>query len=742
MDASSEPAKAPSFPLPDREQIEPFLHGLKMAIAGVLAVFAALVLRLENPGWAIITAMMLMNAAYFGAIAEKSLFRFVGTVAGGMAGYLLTAAFQQNPWIYLPLLGAAMAVSIAMFGQSRYPYAFFLFGLTLLVVSTSGQADPDHSWKWMLTRTQEVCVGILAVMIVESVFFPRYARGEFRRLVRVAFCDLAATFARCAAALFGEPDEEAGDLAAAFPTRMTRLHNLLHFGARESVHFRMRLAPAMEILDAIARIAASLRTMRTSLPGTSLYRDGLVGPTEKVHTAIARCLDMLGSAPGDAPAIEAAVARMDAADQALLGAISGLRREQDLAMVPETEWLAMDSHLLALEEIRLQTRAAWQHLQSFESALVAPRHPGEESPVPPWPSKAWVLAGIKTGITAVCALLLTDWLQPPGAPMLVLGAILFVALNGSSPTGRGDMAAVPFILWGTVAAAAISVALLAATPVLSSYAAMNILIFAWLFLWGWLTSKTQGLTPLAQVGYLTIGGIAALNAQQPVPFPAIVAYFIGLAGALVVAGIFSRLLWPTLPQREVCDRLVEFLGHTDALLGAGRNHLPVWQRARLSTIPIEIPPRLSILQPPVATPDQIRQITDYLAALRLVAADLTLATPRPSEAFPQPFHAEATQRIEAAVAALHNALLFHQGALRRGRTPRTDVAPLELEIEQWTLFLGRVRSWMIEQQLPIGEGVRILGRAARYRSAALAMVNASAVATTLEMEPFLHDSKL
>jgi len=63
-----------------------FRYGVKFGLAGMLAVFLALLLRLEEPTWALFTIFVLMIAQYVGAIAEKSLFRIIGTVAGAVIG--------------------------------------------------------------------------------------------------------------------------------------------------------------------------------------------------------------------------------------------------------------------------------------------------------------------------------------------------------------------------------------------------------------------------------------------------------------------------------------------------------------------------------------------------------------------------------------------------------------------------------------------------------------------------------
>jgi hypothetical protein len=138
--------------------------GLQMAISVVVVLFLALVIRLEYPTWAVFTVLMLCMANYVGAVQEKAVLRIIGTIIGGALGFLATGALQQSPMLYLPLTFIVVAFSVSMFGQSRAPYAFFLAGMTYVVIASNSQIDPAMASHYALLRIEEVGLGVVPDM--------------------------------------------------------------------------------------------------------------------------------------------------------------------------------------------------------------------------------------------------------------------------------------------------------------------------------------------------------------------------------------------------------------------------------------------------------------------------------------------------------------------------------------------------------------------------------------------------
>ena len=131
-----------------------------------------------------------MLAQFVGAVAEKSVMRVIGTIAGGVIGYLLTAGLEQQPVLYLLLVGSVVGFGTAMFGYTNYPYAFLLCALTTMVVASNGMNNPAFSWQPALWRIVEVCVGVIVAVLVSSLLWPRYARKEFMEKMQLALEEL------------------------------------------------------------------------------------------------------------------------------------------------------------------------------------------------------------------------------------------------------------------------------------------------------------------------------------------------------------------------------------------------------------------------------------------------------------------------------------------------------------------------------------------------------------------------
>lgn len=715
-----------------------FRYGLKFGLAGVLAIFIALVLRLQNPTWALFTVFVLMIAQYVGAIGEKSFFRVVGTAIGGLIGYVLTASLEQQPIVFLLCVGSVVGFCTAMFGQSRYPYAFFLCGLTTVVVASNGLSDPDNSWTFMLWRVEEVVVGVIATLLVQSIFWPRYARLEFTISARAAFADLRDCLIASGEVFLKGERNTAAQRAEEFPARISGLRGLLDFGARESQFFRRRLGTYFEITICLSRIASAIVTIGEELPKASIYRDVLGDAIEKLHGELERALDNLSqqlSSPSTRAKHREAI---NEAFKEVEEKFSHLRSDSRYYQISSDEAMVLGTHVLALDDIRKEILHAHDLLDSLpeDPTDVSQKIDDFVSPIPP---PFWIRTGIKSAIAVMVALYLDDWLQPPGSTMFILGAWVFTSMNAASPGGQGDRRTFHYLVYNTCALILIALLLLLISPMLSSYAVMNIILFTWLFVWGYLSFKVRGVTIPMQMGMLLAVGILGLNGQEPVHFQAIAGLFFGIAFAQALASIIQRVLWPSLPQWELRSRFVEYLRLCQRIVKDGPGSLALWERARLALIPGEATVRIGILHPPICPEGEQGYLLDYLHSLQRVGNQLFVTIGRLVSALPEEHAARGREHAARIEALLAQYLAAHEISMQKTTPLQLDDQPLAQLIAEVREWIGDVRRWMRENNHPVLESARILGLVGRYERASEDLLLAGERAQRLRMPLYMGD---
>jgi uncharacterized membrane protein YccC len=164
-------------------------HGIKVGLAGLLALFCAQILRLQSDNWVVLTVQVLMTQQFVGAFAFRAITRVTGTIAGALVGIWLVGDYTSTPAIFLSVFFFVTAFAGYKYGQvgaRQVPYTYFLLGLTTLTVATNGVTDPARAWQIGLDRTEEILLGAISSLLVTSLLWPRYAREEFFEAGRAA----------------------------------------------------------------------------------------------------------------------------------------------------------------------------------------------------------------------------------------------------------------------------------------------------------------------------------------------------------------------------------------------------------------------------------------------------------------------------------------------------------------------------------------------------------------------------
>ena len=709
--------------------------GLQLAVAGTAAFFFAQVLRLQYPAWSVFTVIMLLLARYVGAVEEKSFLRLVGTILGAVLGYLATGAWQQSPVLYLGTAFAVVTVSIAFFGQSRAPYAFFLTGVTFVVIASASMDDPQDSWSYALARVEEVLLGIVVSMVVQTTIFPAYANRDFRRVIATALGELAEA-TPLAASHFGGGLSGLAEALRDFPTLSTELRTLLRFGARESRSFRREIGRHSRTVDLLVRAASLLRSVAPLRAAPEPYLGRLSADVGRAGRLMADGWEQLRE---EGRLDAGTVAELDDVARRIGASIIALRADPEVQKLAAAEMVDVSGLLLALRELRqtmLDLDALWRPEEH--------REPRAEirALAPPWPDAFWLRHGVRAGLATVTALVIENWLSPPGGPFMVLCAFNFTALNALSPEGSGDRGAFDYVVLYTVVMAAVALALMAGTPLMASYAVFNIFVAVWLFLFGYWAHGRNGVTVPLQVSFLVLVSIIGLDAQELVPFQKIAGTFFGLVNGFLIASVYQRLLWPVLPQRQLQRGLAAYLRTVAACIPGGVAGLPLWQRTKLALAPSQGRIYLRAMAGPTCPADERQRLENYLLTLQQLVGEILLSVGRLLPNCPAQLAEELSPRVTAGRATIQSALRELADAFAAARPPADRSADIKASLAAWDDTIALIRQRLLDDHADAATGVEIIGIASRYRTSLLLLQSAFAQARELHLADYLGDVAL
>jgi len=141
-----------------RGLIGAFQLSLRAAIAAGIAAVVAVLLHLQHPVFALISAVLVTEYSPSQTQA-LAVMRFAGVAIGSVLGAILAAFVPQGPW--LPMLGVfvGMFLSYAL----RLRGAAKLAGYMCAIVVVNTGVDP---WEHAIHRTMETVLGITAALLV------------------------------------------------------------------------------------------------------------------------------------------------------------------------------------------------------------------------------------------------------------------------------------------------------------------------------------------------------------------------------------------------------------------------------------------------------------------------------------------------------------------------------------------------------------------------------------------------
>ncbi|WP_246562019.1 FUSC family protein [Geobacter grbiciae] len=155
--------------------------------AALISLAVAVLLRLESPYWAAMTAIIVIQPTR-GLLLEKSYYRLVGTAIGSTAGLLLMLHVTSPLVLTLALsLWLAGCVGIGNLIYGLRSYAILLAGCTCAIIGARAYQTPLHLHDLAFGRIAGTIVGIMVATTVTLLFTPRQSKDDYvDRLRRVS----------------------------------------------------------------------------------------------------------------------------------------------------------------------------------------------------------------------------------------------------------------------------------------------------------------------------------------------------------------------------------------------------------------------------------------------------------------------------------------------------------------------------------------------------------------------------
>jgi len=679
----------------------------------MLAFYLSLILNLDSATWSVVTVMVLMGAQYVGALLEKSLFRLLGTLVGGVIGSVLLASTVQNGFLAIPLMFLTVGIFTYMFGSPNAPYAYFLCALTTVVITAGAISEPANVFQVAISRVIEITIGILCAVLVSVLIWPRHAADEFRIEMVNTIHRIRWIIAERAREEVHSPKPTPGTRSdAVYSSGFRMLRELLHFATLENGVLHRREALLVELLAAISAVHSG----GLSLLMRPTADRGLIETLRPEFQGIVQAIDTdLSVAEQLARKQHAVRPDIGAAFEVFESRLGAMRDHYGRLPVSDADLSQMSQLYLTLCEIRERLDALHAVLEKLATEGKATRDIPSASLFELPHDPAWISIGIKGGTAFIVSLLLNQWLQPPGQISIPTIAWVFTALSRGMSNRAADQRAFHVAAGSVVLNAVLMVVLLTCWPLLSSSFGLALFLGGTTFAAGYLTGSSTATSFPYMIAMFVITGIVGLNADDGVPFSSILNVVFSVSIGLMLAACVQRLMWPTLPQHELRKCLERYFEGITRIFPFGRrsSEESVDSISRLALIPNECRSWIAIMREPRGS----RAVRDHLVALVNNLHELNFSAQGLRRVVRFPIHESLLERVEPVLDAMDNwiatSLRSIESALRRGGSPEPVEGNQKL-CDDLNEVIRHVRNENLMVTLETKEVVQFFGLTERY----------------------------
>lgn len=536
-----------------------WLISFKTALAAVIAMGLAMRLGWDKPYWSGISAIV-VSLPYVGASLEKGGMRLVGTFAAGLCAYIIMATFAQNQIGFCALLAVFLGFASYMAQGKKYPYMYFLYGITLTIISVESLGDIQNLWTIAFFRISEICLGVIVTLSVNTLLWPLRASTDLNAVAANTLQDCQRLFDYAVLRYDTGEDhqQEIDSLRAALDTNILKLKTLLPQAMLDSSAFSHHHASVERALQDLERIlvTAIAVTYSTREQDPRKFRENLAGELKTYTNAIRTDISILANFfknNGELPPPESATARAP-----LAAKIEALRQS--------------GIHQRYTAEDLVHFRAYYTNLVDLESALMILREalagilkPGRErteihrnmqSAAPAWrPDSVRLKHAVKVPAAIIFTIYLWKWTQFPGG----LDAVIMVTvLCISSMVASNWYSLVRLGAYLSLGGAG-TLILLFLEPHMDTYLQYGAVLFVLLMFFSMVNQSTKGYAYAGFPALLAFIQVTWIYSTQVVSIISKVETFIGVSVGAMITVVTLRLLWPLIPEQQLRLNLCRFL---------------------------------------------------------------------------------------------------------------------------------------------------------------------------------------
>jgi uncharacterized membrane protein YccC len=716
------------------------LHGLKMGLSGLLALYLAELLRLQVPAWSLFAVIVLMTPRYVGSIALKSLMRMIGTLVGGALGVWLVSDYTSSPILFLSVISLVVAYSnykICQFGRSMSPYAYHLTGFTLLTIASYGISDPENSWSIALNRTEETLLGVFVVLLVTGLFWPRFARPEFLKAVNDLIRESGTLMLSEARAwLAGNPGRSDFRWAHKNCTeKLVGLQALLADSRREQPLLNSRNTIFEKIITALQILLQTIVHLHQHRVESSEMMRLLEKELTDVFLAAESVFAQLTAWRRERFAVETLSAALDQ----LVTRIDELYLSGAFRVFQVDEITALYGHRDALSTLGTSLtdlQSVFQQLSDVRIAVEPQRSSKERQRI----NRSWIIAGIKAGLAVAVSLLVIEWLHPPGG-MIVPSAAWIVIFVTTTGTPIGDLRLFTALFRSAIYGALITFAMFLLAPAMSNYWVMNLVVFSVLFPTGFAVGRKVGFPLWIGSVILLVSAIVGLNAQVVVDAKLIVDSYLGVMTGMTIGAVVSRLVWPRLPQKLLQQNLVAYFGACEKILGEASSGRIKELSSTITLAPMEALSYAQVMGVDHRLRAEQTKVMALLHVLISLSVDLNSLVSFKRNQPIQVVDVVLQPIFDAMDQSFHRLLRMFREFLEMGR-PLAEFPSLNETGQRLTVSVRRLLGADRLQQVPAERMGDALTRVSRYLATAEALMECTQLISTLHREEFISDSVL